>query len=197
MPPSDLGPWKPLELESVVEIFTRAPFRWWISGGRALDLHLGRTWRDHADTDVGVERRELRSAHALLSHWDLHVAAAGQLRKWLGEPLIRVQHENNVWCRATADGPWLIDVTISEGSDEGWIYRRDPSVMVPWDVAVLRTTSGIPYLAPELQLLHKSREPRPKDEIDAAEVTAHLDSGRRKVLARLLEPDHPWQPLLE
>jgi hypothetical protein len=74
MAASELGPGEPLDLESVVEVFAPADFRWWISGGRALDLHLGRTWRSHEDTDVGVVRRDLGSVYSLLSGWDLHVA---------------------------------------------------------------------------------------------------------------------------
>lgn len=193
MPASDLGPWEPLGLDSVVETFASAPFRWWISGGHALDLHLGRTWRSHQDTDVGVVRQDLSSLRALLVRWDLQVAAAGQLTPWGGEPLEAARHQNNVWCRLTADGPWVLDVTIGEGTDETWIYRRDPSVSVPWDMAVLRTTEGVPYLAPELQLLYKSKDLRPKDEVDAAEVIPSLDARQRGLLSGLLAPDHPWQ----
>lgn len=190
---SALGPWEPLGLESVVETFASAPFRWWVSGGNALDLHLGRTWRDHDDTDVGVVRSDLRALHTLLSHWDLHVAAVGQLTLWRGEPLEVARHQNNVWCRLTPVGPWILDVTVGEGPDENWIYRRDPSVQVPWGVAVLRTADGIPYLAPELQLLYKSKGLRPKDEVDAAEVIPCLDARQRGRLSRLLESNHPWQ----
>ncbi|MET0421586.1 MAG: hypothetical protein ABW073_07755 [Acidimicrobiia bacterium] len=35
----------PLTLDEVVSVFAPASFRWWITGGQALDLHLGRTWR--------------------------------------------------------------------------------------------------------------------------------------------------------
>ena len=189
----ELGPWDPLGVEEVVETFSPAPFPWWVGGGRALDLHLGRTWRRHEDTDVGVVRRDLGAVHALLSGWDLHVAAAGRLTPWRGEPLDRARHQNNVWCRRRAGGPWVLDLTIGEGSDEAWIYRRDPSVRVPWHEAVLRTGDGIPYLAPELQLLYKSTGLRPKDRMDAAEVLPHLGTRERDLLARLLGADHPWQ----
>jgi hypothetical protein len=192
----DLGPWEPLGIEAVAEIFGPAPFRWWISGGRALDLHLGRTWRPHEDTDVGVVRRDLGSVHELLTGWDLHVAAAGRLTPWAGEPLEVARHQNNVWCRRTSEGPWVLDLTVGEGSDEAWVYRRDPSIQPPWHVAVLRTSDGIPYLAPELQLLYKSKGRRPKDDVDAAEVIPALDARRRELLARLLEPDHAWQSRL-
>ena len=98
-----------------------------------------------------------------------------------------------MWCRLNADGPWVLDVTISEGSDDNWIYRRDPTIHVPWDMAVLRTAEGIPYLAPELQLLYKSKGMRSKDDIDAAEVIPSLDARRRELLSRLLDSNHPWQ----
>lgn len=192
----DLGTWTPLGLEAVIKRFSPAPFRWWISGGRALDLHVGRSWREHEDTDVGVVRSELRLVHALLSDWDLHVAAAGHLTPWHGDPLDAALHQNNVWCRFAPDDPWVLDLTIGDGSDTGWIYRRDTSVQVPWELAVLRTTEGVPYLAPELQLLFKSQGLRPKDDLDASEVVPELDARRRAQLSRLLATDHPWQRLL-
>jgi hypothetical protein len=192
MPASELGPWEPLGLDSVVATFASAPFRWWVSGGHALDLHLGRTWRDHEDTDVGIVRSDLRALYAFLP-WELHVAAAGELLLWGGEPLEVARHQNNVWCRLRADGPWVLDVTISEGSDDSWIYRRDPTIHVPWGMAVLRTAEGIPYLAPELQLLYKSKGMRPKDDVDAAEVIPSLDARQRGLLSRLLPSKHPWQ----
>ena len=193
MPGSELGPWEPLDLDTVVDVFSSAPFRWWISGGHALELHLGRAWRAHDDTDLGVLRQDLGPLHALLSSWDVHVAAAGRLTPWGGEPLDVTQHQNNLWCRPTADAPWALDVTIGEGTDRHWTYRRDRSVRVPWDLAVLRAAGGVPYLAPALQLLYKSTTPRPKDDLDAAEVIPDLDAGQRDLLWRLLGPDHPWQ----
>jgi hypothetical protein len=193
----EFGPWRPLSVESVVETFTPAPFRWWISGGYALELHLQRSWRRHEDTDVGVVRSDLSDLYELLGDWSVQVAAAGQLRPWRGEPLGVDQHQNNLWCRRTAEGPWVLDITIGEGSDETWIYRRDRSVQVPWDVAVLRSADGIPYLAPELQLLYKSKGVRPKDDLDAAEVIPTLDARRRGFLASVLAPGHAWHRLLD
>lgn len=192
----ELGPWSPLAVGSVVEAFAGASFRWWVSGGHALDLHLQRSWRAHEDTDLGVVRRELADVYDFLSDWDVHIAAAGRLTPWRGEALAPDRHQNNLWCRVTATAPWALDVTIGDGTDEDWVYRRDPSVHAPWDVAVLRTADGIPYLAPELQLLYKSRGARAKDDVDAAEVIPCLDAARRTYLAGVLAPGHPWQHLL-
>ena len=192
----ELGPWEPLSLDAAVRTFASASFRWWISGGHALELHLKRSWRDHEDTDVGVVRRDLPALYELLSEWDIHVAAAGELTTWRGEPLDITRHQNNLWCRLTAGTPWVLDVTIGEGSKSDWIYRRDPTVQRPWDMAVMRSKGGIPYLAPELQLLFKSKDPRPKDDVDAGEVIPTLDASQRNFLEHHLQADHPWQRLL-
>ena len=189
----ELGPWEPLDVEAVVHTFAAAPFRWWISGGRALELHLGRSWRDHDDTDVGVSRRDLGALYKLLEHWHVHVAADGRLTPWRGEPLVAEAHQNNLWCRIVAGGPWVLDITIGEGDDHRWIYRRDQSIQLPWDEAVLRTGDGVPYLAPHLQLLFKSKGRRPKDEVDAAEVIPQLSVREREQLRRYLDADHPWR----
>ncbi|QSB15122.1 hypothetical protein JQS43_01720 [Natronosporangium hydrolyticum] len=193
MAPAAYGPWQPLDLPSAVHCFAAARFRWWISGGHALDLHLGRSWRQHEDTDVGVVRTDLPQLYDFLTGWDVHIAAAGVLTPWRGEPLQLDQHQNNLWCRRAPDGPWILDITIGEGSDQHWIYRRDQSVQVPWETAVLTTTDGVPYLAPELQLLYKSKGLRAKDEADAAEVIPYLDGRQRDLLEGELAADHPWQ----
>ncbi len=193
----DLGPWMPLEVDAVIERFASAPFRWWISGGRALDLHLGRGWREHDDTDVGIVRSDAPLVRLLLSDWDLHVAAAGLLTPWAGEPLDKARHQNNVWCRPAPDGPWVLDLTIGEGTDANWVYKRDASIELPWEVTVLRTAEGVPYLAPEVQLLFKSKTVRPKDDVDARTVIPELDHRQRSWLSTQLGAEHPWQLLLE
>ncbi len=189
----ELGPWEPLTIPAIVDAFAGAPFRWWISGGLALDLHLGRSWREHGDADVGVIRKDLDAVHSQLSAWHVHVAADGQLSPWRGERLHADAHQKNLWCRLVPDGPWVLDITIGDGTEDEWIYRRDPTIRAPWDEAVLRGAGGVPYLAPELQLLFKSKGLRPKDDVDAAEVMPALDDGRRDFLRRVLGPDHPWQ----
>jgi hypothetical protein len=60
--------------------------------------------------------------------------------------------------RPRRTGSWCLDVTLAEGDSEAWVYRRDPRIRVPWPQAVLSTADGVPYLAPELQLLFKSKD---------------------------------------
>jgi hypothetical protein len=57
----------------------------------------------------------------------------------------------------------------------------------------------VPYLAPEIVLLFKSRGARPKDNDDFAEVANLLDARRRRWLLDRIAPrypDHPWLPAL-
>jgi hypothetical protein len=192
----DLGDWEPLSVTATIGALSGAPFRWWLSGGHALELHLGLSWRDHHDIDVGIARQDVVALRSVLAEWDIHIAAAGDLEPWTGDELRATQHQNNLWCRRDLDGPWLLDVTIGEGDDEAWIYRRDPSIKLQWTEAVVQSPEGIPYLAPELQLLFKSRNRREKDDIDAAEVIPRLEVERRDRLALLLPTEHAWQNLI-
>ena len=185
-----------MSLEAVVELLAGAPFPWWIAGGLALELHLGRSWRAHDDTDVGIRRTDAPAVHRWLEAWDLHVAAAGELHRWHGQPLDAGAGENNVWMRGEAGASWVLDLTVGDGDEDSWIYRRDPAVRRPWGEVVRTTAGGIPYLVPEVQLLFKSCTLRPKDDLDARLVVPVLDHGARAFLGAALPAGHPWRSLL-
>jgi hypothetical protein len=184
-----------MSLADTIETFRGATFRWWISGGLALELHLGRSWRDHDDTDVSLARCDVIKLRSILDGWDIHIASAGQLEPWTGKDIHSDLHQNNLWCRRDINGPWCLDVTICEGDNDFWIFRRDPRIRVPWIDAVLQTADGVPFLAPELQLLFKSKDRREKDDVDALQVIPELGTARRDRLARLLPTIHPWHNL--
>jgi hypothetical protein len=122
---------------------------------------------------------------------------AAPFRWWIagGRALEQSLHQNNLWARR-AGGPWLLDITVGEGDDEAWIYRRDERLRIPWEDAVLRTAAGVPYLSPELQPLFKSSNLRHKDLVDARQVIPGLSDQQRGRLARQLPDDHDWQALL-
>ena len=55
--------------------------------------------------------------------------------------------------------------------------------------------TGRPVLAPEVQLLYKSRTPRPKDVEDFSSLVRVLDDDQRDWLRRALSmagSGHPW-----
>lgn len=192
----ELGPWDAISVAEAVKIFSSGSFRWWIAGCHALELHLNRSWRDHHDIDISFRRVDYAAARQLLIGWQISIASKGILSPWLGEPLLAELNENNLWCKETPEGPWRLDLTVSEGNDSEWIFRRNRSLRLPWDIAVLKSPQGIPYLAPELQLLFKSKNSRSKDDQDAAEVIPQLDTDRKIFLKNILPENHSWRHLL-
>lgn len=192
---SDLGRWDSLPLPAIVELMASFDARWWFTGGHALELHLGRSWRGHDDVDIGICRRAARHLSGLPDEWEILVAAQGVLTPWDRRELCADRHENNLWLRRHG-GPWRLDVTVGEGDVDAWEYRRDASLRLPWERVVLSSANGLPYLAPALQLLFKSTNVRPKDQIDAEIVIPELDAWSLALLDVRLPRDHPWATLV-
>lgn len=123
---SELGPWEPLPLVDTIALLRLAPFRWWVCGGHALELHLGRSWREHDDIDIGISLADAPALHSWLSSMEAWIAAAGVLHAWDGRGLVDDHDEHNLWVRQTAADPWGIDVTVGAGTMDEWVCRRDP-----------------------------------------------------------------------
>ena len=190
------GPWVPMSLDDARRELDGCPAPWWFTGCHALELFAGRGWRAHDDLDVGIRRTD---APAVLEHlrargWMTVVAAAGTLAPWDGGPLEEATHQNNVWCRRPG-GPWQLDLTIGDGDEHRWTYRRDRAITRPWGEALLER-DGVRFLAPELQLLFKSKDVRPKDTVDVEVVAPLLDGGGLALLTAQLRTGHPWLSLL-
>lgn len=84
---------------------------------------------------------------------------------------------------------------LDEGGDDDWSFRRDTNIRRPFERAVCCNADGIPYLAPEIQLLYKSNSIRPKDQIDFDAVVGFLDKDARAWLRNslaMMNPNHVW-----
>jgi hypothetical protein len=185
---------------AVARLFRAYPGRWWLAGGWSLDLFLGHPTRDHEDTDVLVLRQDLGHIHDVLPDWTIHASnPPGTLRPWLpGEELPAFVHD--IWCRPPAAETWRFQLMVMDADGDRWIFRRDSRVTGRLaDLSDVR--DGIPVLAPEVQLLFKSRVPhRPKDDADLRRMIPRLDATRQAWLRRnvaLLYPDSPALDLLD
>jgi len=200
-----LGVWQPWSPCEVSSFFTGLTAPWWIAGGWALDLFIGRQTREHEDIDVQVLRRDQQAVRAILGTWDVQEAhppaypGGWPFREWLSDmPLNPEVHD--VWCRPKPADPWALQLMIADTNDEHWLFRRDARIFRPLTTIGLRTADSIPYLAPEIQLLYKAKEPRPKDEADFASTLPYLNRESRQWLAQALtivHPNHPWLVPLE
>ena len=188
--------WQPLSPAQVQQVLSGLAVPWWIAGGWAIDLHLGRQTREHGDTDVVILRDDQLAVQQHLSGWDLHKTKQPGLSPWpraeyLAAPI------NDIWCRRTPQSPWCIQFMLLDGSHDRWIFRRNRSISGPIRRLGRRTAEGIPYLAPEIQLLYKAKpQPLPKDDADLTAVLPCLDAEAREWLLRALHlcfgEVHPW-----
>jgi aminoglycoside-2''-adenylyltransferase len=195
-----LGPWQPWSPQEVAQFFAPLTVPWWIAGGWAIDLFLGRQTREHEDIDVQILRRDQRVIRALFGAWDVQAALppprdeAWPFRSWdLDEALDAEIHD--VWCRAEPAQPWALQLMIADTQDDSWLFRRMPAIRRPVDSIGCVADDGIPYLAPEIQLLYKAKGRRPKDESDFAHALPMLTEERRHWLRNALietHPGHPW-----
>jgi hypothetical protein len=191
-----LGRWDALRPADLASAFQNVQQPWWLAGGWSPDCHLGRVTRDHADIDVQILRRDHAEIRAALSAWDMHaVDPPGRLRPWLrGETLPAGVHD--VWCRRSPDEPWAFQLMIADTSGDEWVYRRDERVRRPLrELSGPASTAAMRVLAPEVQLLYKSKDLRPKDEQDFETTLPALDAGPRQWLRnalRVATPGHPW-----
>lgn len=163
-------------------------------------LFLGRQTRDHEDLDVLVLRRDQLAVRTLLGTWDVQVALPSPrdetwpFRPWhLDEVLDPAIHD--IWCRPQASLPWAFQLMIDDTRDGWWLFRRTPTVQRELATVGGCTADGIPYLAPEIQVLYKAKLHRPKDEADFYQVLPALSVTQRTWLREALfhvHPSHPW-----
>jgi hypothetical protein len=192
--------WQPWSPQEVAALFAQFSGQWWIAGGWAIDLYLGRQTREHQDIDVQVLRRDQRAVRALLGTWDVQAALlpprdeAWPFRTWRqGEDLLPDLHD--IWCRRAPSEPWALQLMIADTREEWWLFRRLPVITRPVSTLGSVTAEGIPFLAPEIQLLYKARGRRPQDEADFVETLPALTPARRLWLKEalvLVHPEHPW-----
>ena len=191
---TEWGPWDPVDPSAAGVLLRGATFPWWIAGGYALEAFAGRSWRTHADLDIGVYRGDQLKVQAALSGWELHAAdPPGTLRPWRqGELLPEGVHD--IWAREEKHGPWRYQLMLNEHDDDEWIYRRDARIQRSFG-SLTWNRFGVEYLAAEVQLLFKSKGLRPKDEEDFVQIAPLLTVVQRHWLAnalRLTSPGHPW-----
>jgi hypothetical protein len=192
------GPWRSLVPGEVATLLEGCPFRWWIAGGWAIEAGGGAP-RHHEDTDLAVLRDDLASVRAWLSTFHLWETHDGTLRPLRPGDDMTPEREQ-LWMRRGAYGPWLLDIVLSPSTGDEWVYKRDERIRLPLDEVGFVGTDQIRYMRPEVILLFKAKNVRPKDEADFASALERLDEAGRAFLIRALRltlPAHPWLEALE
>lgn len=192
-------PWEPLPPSDVAELFQGWDHFWCIAGGWAIDLVLGEQTREHDDTDVLLLRKDADALHGLLPGWEFYAAdPPGTLRPWpAGEPLPPRVHD--IWCRPAGTERWQFQVMVMDHNDVRWIFRRHAAIGGPLDTLCV-TATKLPVIAPEVQMLYKSKGMRPKDVADFRAILPHMHPRQRgwfRTALAAYDPTHPWLAALD
>lgn len=186
--------WGVLPPSGVAVLLASLEVPWWVAGGWALDLFLGETGRKHDDIDVGVLRRDVGHVQRALSSWEVFEAQAGRLTPLSSDRPPRPD-VNSLWCRPESSAPWTLEVLLDDCEGNSWVFRRERAVRLPPSEVRRTTVARVPYLAPEIQLLYKAKDPREKDHADFRRTVPFLDEKARQWLFDslvLIHPGHEW-----
>ena len=160
---TELGAWDALAPDEVATLFAGLVEPWWLAGGWAVELAVGRSFRSHGDTDVLVLRPDLL---AVQEHLAGGTCTPPTRRARCGRG-VRARccptAIHDMFCRRTPESPWPFQFMVDAVDGDDWVFRRDPRIRRPVDVAGRSgVPPGLPVLAPEIQLLYKSGAGGPK-----------------------------------
>jgi hypothetical protein len=151
-------------VSAVCSVLSALTVPYWITGGWAIDLAVGRVTRDHADVDVMLLERD---KHALwIDLTEVGVEPAGALG-----PGRFVLHSDKL--------PLPTEVFLSRADGMSLVYRRGAYSVTRALADATRSRDGIPYLAPELVLVFKARSAAARDQHDVEAALPLLDAGQR------------------
>lgn len=189
-------------IEEISELFTKTNKPFWLGGGYSLDFLIGKKTRDHDDLDFIIKREDQLSFQNILEGWDLQAAdppGTSTLFPWkMGHYYELPVH--NVWCRKNESSPWDLELLFSEFEGDEWVYRRNRAIRGKMNTFAWKTDDGLMVLAPEIQLLYKSRSKRPKDFEDLHNCLSVLNQKQKTLLKNWIALDsgneHPWLKLI-
>lgn len=194
--------WQPLSIDEVRELLKDTQKDFWISGGWAIDLFLGKQTRPHDDLDISISRLDQTHFQEILKDWDLKASdppGSGTLRSWKSQEFLE-KPVYNLWCRKTIEGPWNLELMLCDFEDDEWVYRRNNQIRGSIKEFGWSNSEGLKIISPEIQLLYKSRGPRNKDLQDLINCLQIFSQAQKNRLKTLLladsGPSHPWVDLI-
>jgi hypothetical protein len=185
------APWRP---DEVARRLAGVNARWYVVGGWAIDLFLGRETRAHEDLEIAIPRADFPAVRERLAGFALHTVREGEVRALAPGELPPAENHQN-WVLDPRANAWRMDVMLERGDEHTWVFRRDESIRAPRAEMIGRTRDGISFLRPQAALLFKAKDTRPKDEADFAATLPVLDPTARTWLRAALErmhPEHAW-----
>ena len=147
--------------------------------------------------DPSIPRSNVTALRAYLAgRLDVWQADDGLLRPMVAARDTISDTCENLWLRRSGAEPWEYDVILMHTTPTTWTFKRDARISRPL-AEILWVHDDITYLRPEVQLLHKARAVRPKDQVDFDVCAPLLDQESRTWLREALHAAHPGHPWLQ
>ena len=172
----------------VKTIMDKYGYPWFITGGWAIDLFLNKETREHKDIEIGIYRKNQMQ---LYRHF-------GKQKKYYIDNTSHIgKKEKREWNKEYLRLPIYevyveydgieIKVVLNEKDEDNWIYRLNEKIKLNEEKAILNNEEEIPYLCPEIVLLHKSKDMRDKDIADISNANEKMDESQKKWLMDSIE----------
>jgi hypothetical protein len=189
----DDPPWQAWSPAGITQRLARVRVPWYVAGGWAIDLFLGRQTREHGDLEIAVPAPDFAAVRDALAGYEFEVVGSGQA--WpLDSPAFHVMHQT--WVSEPGTGVYRLDIFREPQHDGAWVCRRDETIRLPYERVIRRTGDGIPYLVPEIGLLFKAKwSAEPKNQADFENVLPLLGRDAAAWLRWALQrvhPGHAW-----
>lgn len=191
-------PWDPWLPADITRLLAGVTVPWYVAGGWAIDLFLGRQTREHGDLEIAIPASAFGAVRAALADYEFDVVGSGQ--RWpLGSPAFRVMYQT--WVRERDTGVYRVEVFREPERHAAWVCRRDESISLPYEDLIRRTGDGIPYVVPEVGLLFKAKwAALPKNQADFAATAGSLGgdaAGWLRWALQRVHPGHAWIEALD
>ena len=193
-------------IRDTVELLSPLGGSWWVTGGWAIDLFVGRVTRTHNGVDLFMLDRDRRVIEPLIAHGDQSGQAAAATRLPATE---RPGGTGPSWC--VLDAPEIAlrtQVAFCTPAGEDLIFASKPTVRRQHsDATAMRF--GVPIINPAVVLCLRAFSFRVQDDEDFVAAFPLLDPADRVWLAHEIrvrapsssaEPGrrtHPWLDRLE
>jgi len=184
------------QLRAAKELFAAYPARYWIAGGWAVDLMVGRQRREHADVNVLILANDLPVFARTFTGILVKDHQTGVQQPWA--PADEVEPGRHTF---TVPAAPCVEVMLALTDGDDWVFHRGRRSRRALDDITHASADGLPFLGPEVVLMFKARHRRDKDDQDFRDLAPLLtDEQRQWLIPRLSHPDadeHPWMPILQ
>lgn len=136
---------------------TQTKLNWFLIGGWALDLFVGKKLREHKDIEISIWRDE---AHLLFEYFKTNSVelVTGNSRYQYIKSTSEIDNRGHLIIRDIQQSNVKInlEIFITDRRDNLWIFRKQSSLRFSIEEVIFEYAQGVKYLAPHFILLYKA-----------------------------------------